>query len=419
MFMPYPKWIFTFALLLTISVPSIAQNVTPSPDNVRLPDNLVVAWIESRNLFSRTGEGAPVQLTITGDALIPYLSPDGQHIAYSHGDGDLATELSLVNFSDGKVRDLISSKSLSADTNAPLLISQLRWLDNSSLYFNTIQNTSFGQDRRDDLWRVNIQTGEVFMLLAPGEGGTFSSSPDRQWIAIISAGTYDHDDAHIRLLNAATGSLQEILAFPAVSTGSEYRFYPQVFWETDSHAFRVAIPDKDLIYDEINSSSVVLWSIGIDGSSEKIGSVPASFFGLPSWSGNGQNLIYLRRAGALTDNQFDMLLADGNGDNPVNYVSGEAGSFGFPTWIPNANQFIYALGEPGSYWLGSPDAQPISVAEKMFNPTFLEDGQIVYVSVPINPFELRYTHIGTNQSLLIATVDSQFMGFDAIIAQEN
>jgi WD40 repeat protein len=417
MFMPYPKWIFTFALLLIICIPALAQDATPSPGEERLPDNLVVAWVENGNLFARTGEDDSVQLTTTGDALIPYLSPDGRYIAYLHGEAGLATELSLVDRSDGKVRDLVISKNLSAGANDLLLISQLDWLNDSTLYLNTAQNTSFGQDHRDDLWRINLETGEVTMLLPPGEGGAFSISPDQKWIAVISAGTYDHEDAHIRLMDAATGGLQEILSFPAVSTGSEYRFYPQIIWKTDSSAFRAAIPDRDLIYDELNRPPVVLWQFGVDGSAEKIGSVPASFFGLPSWSDDRQHLTYLRRAGKLTDNQFNLFLADGDGDNPVKYASGEAGSLGLPIWLPNSTQFMYAQGEPGTYWLGSPDAQPVRLAEQMFNPAFLADGQIIYVSAPTSPFELRYMRVGENQSILVASTGNQFPIFDAIIAQ--
>ena len=419
MFMPYPKLIFTFTILLIFSIPTTAQDATPSPTDGRLPDNLVVAWVEKGNLFARTGADVPVQLTTTRDAIAPYLSPDGRRVAYLHGDNGLPTGLSLVDFSDGKVHDLVIPKNLSTGINDPLLISQLGWLDHSSLYLNTAQNTSFGQDRRDDLWRINIQTGEVTLLLPPGEGGAFSISPNQKWIAVISAGTYDHGAAHIRLIDAATGSLQEILSFPAVSTGSEYRFYPQVFWEADSRAFRAAIPDKDLIYDEVNSPPVVLWHFGVDGSSEKIGSVSASFFGLPSWSDDGNHLAYLRRAGEVTNNQFDLFLADGDGDNPVKYASGEAGSFGFPIWIPNSMQFIYAQGEPGTYWLGSLDVQPVRLAEQMFNLTFLENQQIVYASAPVSPFELRYTHVGDDQSVLIATLANQFPVFDAIIVPAN
>jgi hypothetical protein len=419
MFMLYPKWILTFVVILMMGVVAVAQDVTPSDDTESLPDNLVVVWVEHGNLFARAGENSPVQLTTAGDVIIPYLSPDGLHVAVLQGENGLPLALSVVELADGTARQVVNSEGLSSGEDNQLLISQVEWLDGSTLYLNTARQSSFGQDRRDDLWRVNIQTDEVTLLLPPGEGGAFSISPDRKWISIISAGEYDHEDARIRLLDAATCNTQEILAFPAVSTGSEYRFYPQIFWETNSSAFRVAIPDRDLIYDELKSMPAVLWRIGIDGSSEKAGSVSASFFGLPSWSDDGQHLAYLRRAGALSSNQFDLFLADGDGENSVKYASGEAGSFGFPNWIPNSAQFIFAQGEPGTYWLGSPVTQPVRLAESMFNFAFLTDGQIVYASAPVSPFELRYRHVGDNSSLLIAAVEDPFPGFDAVIAHEN
>ena len=419
MFMPYPKWILIGVVFLAISIATTAQDSTPSPSGEKLPDNLVVAWIENGNVFARTGAGASAQLTTTGDALIPYLSPDGRHVAYLSGNGGLGTELSLVELPDGDVRQLVTLEILSAGADDPLLIGQVGWLDNDTLYFNTALNSSFGQDRRDDLWRADIQTGDVTLLLPPGEGGAFSISPDRKWVAVISAGSYDHENAHIRLMNIESGDIQEVLTFPAVSTGSEYRFYPQVFWEADSRAFRVAIPDRDLIYDETNSPPVVLGRVQVDGSYESIGALQASFFGLPSWSDDGQHIAYLRRVGALADNQFEMFLADGSADNPVKYVGGDAGSFGFPIWIPDSTQFIYAQGVPGMYWLGSPDAQPIRLVEPMFNLILLEEGQIVYVSAPVPPLEIRYTRVADNQSALVATVDHQFPVFDAVILSEN
>ncbi|MEO8611818.1 MAG: hypothetical protein ABI690_28220 [Chloroflexota bacterium] len=382
-----------------------------------MPDNLVVAWIEAGNLFARTGNAPSVQLIISGDALTPYLSPNGRQVAYLHGDTGLAAELSLVDLSGGKIHDLVTAKTLSADANDSLLMSQVAWLDDSNLYFNTAQNTSFGEDRHDDLWRVDAQTGEVAMLLPAGEGGAFSISPDRKWLAVTSAGTYNHEDAHLRLMNAETHKVQEILSFPAISTGSEYSFYPQIFWAADSSVFRVAIPDKDLIYDEVSSPPVVLWQVGIDGSSEKIGSISASFFGLPCWSDNGLHLAYLHRSGALADNQFDLFLAARNGDNPVKYASGKAGAIGFPTWIPKSAQFIFAQGEPGAYWLGDTASPPAPIDEPMFIPAILEDGQIVYVSGADSPSELRYMHLADNQPLSIAAVEHPFPAFDAVIAR--
>jgi Tol biopolymer transport system component len=416
--MPYPKWICLFAMILAAGVVVAAQDTTASPTSQGLPENLVVAWIENGSILAQAGNNNPVALAAGDNPMRPDISSDGHQIAYLHGDNDMPSALAVVDLADKSIHHLVTAKDLAAGEDASVLISQVVWSDNSIIYLNTLRQLSYGQEYREDLWQVNSLTGEITILLPPGEGGIFSLSPDHKWIAVISAGEYDREDSHIRLMNIESGNIREVLTFPAVSTGSEYRFYPQVFWQSDSNAFRVAIPDRDLIYDEVNKSAV-LWQVGIDGAAEQIGQLSASFFGLPRWSSDGQRMIYLRRAGDPAANQFDLMLAAGNGDNPIQYTSGEAGSFGVPDWIPDSTEFIYAQGEPGSYWLGSPDTKPAQIPESMVAPIILTAGQIVYASAPVSPFELRYRQLGVNQSLSIAAVNDPYPVFDALLITEK
>ncbi len=394
-----------------------AQDVTPSQQP--LPENLVVVWSEDGRLLARLGSAAPVELNAAGP-LLPYLSPDGQHIAYLHGTDGIPYSLSVVEIHANHTRLLVKSGDLSAGETAEVFISQLAWLDNTALVLNTARKTSFGQDHRDDLWQVDVQNGEIHMLLPPSEGGAFTISPDRKWIAVVSAGHYDHEDAQVRLLNTETDEARDIIAFPAVSTGSEYPFYPQVFWEADSQSFRAALPGKDLIYEEANGSSIVaLWRFSVSGSTEQIGSVAASYFGLPRWSDDGKHLVYLRRAGAFVDNQFALFLADGNGNNPIEYAAGEAGTLGMPGWIPGSSQFMYARGEPATYWLGRVGEAAAQIPVPIFNPIILTDGQIVYASEPVGPSELRYMRIDESASVLVGRVDNPQIVFDALLALER
>lgn len=416
--MPYPKWICLFVLILVTSVVVTAQDSPPPSAPHQLPDNLVVAWVEDGSILAQTGNNAPVSLAVGANPLRPYVSRDGSHVAYLHGDNDIPSSLSVVGLADNTIHHLVAAADLAAGDDAPLNLSQVGWLDSSTIYLNTMRQLSYGQEQREDLWRINLQTDEIAMLLAPGEGGAFSFSPDRKWIVVMSAGEYDHEDAQLHLMNAKTGDVRNVLSFPAVSTGSEYSFYPEVAWQSDSGAFRVAIPDRELIYDEVNKS-ITLWRIPVDGSAEQIGQLSASFFGLPRWSGDGQHIVYLRRVGDPTANQFDLMLADRNGDNPIQYASGEAGSLGAPDWIPDLTEFIYAQGEPGIYWSGSPNTQPVKFPESMFAPIFLSGGQVVYASAPVSPFELHYTQPGTIQSVPIASVNNPNPIFDAVLTADN
>jgi hypothetical protein len=409
MFTPYPKWICLIVILLVVGFTVRAE------ESSTLPDNLVVAWIDNGDLYVRAGENSPVQLTTVGDVMFPYLSPDASRIAYVQGENGLPTSLSIIDISDIAVPQPIALDPIAMDTPEKPHLNQVAWMDDQTLYFNTAPAPSYGLTYNDDLWRVDTETGEVVSLLPAGEGGMFSPSPDGNWIALANPGTYDHAEGRIRLMNVETGALQTVLSFPAVSTASEYQFYPGLFWEADSSAVRAAIPDRDLIYTEADSPPVKLWRLSTDGSSQPLGSVQAGYFGLPRWSDDANHLIFLSQVGDPADNQFDLMLAEGNGENPVSYVDVKANTLGLIGWIPASQQFTYIQGIADTYWLGELDAQPISFAQHMFAPTFLEDAQVVYASAYQNPFELRYTRAGTNQSILIATVNNSYPIFDAVL----
>jgi len=407
-------------MFLVVSVSARAQEFTPPAIASQLPDNLVVAWVENGNLFAWTPADGSKQLD-SGNVIFPVLAPDGGNIAYLRGQGGLPESLWVTDIRGENARELLTAEDLPVSEDETLLIGQIAWLDRSTTYFNTIRQSSLGQDRRDDLWMATIETGEVVMLLPPGEGGAFSISPDRQHIAVMNPGTYGEADGFIHLIETQTGRVINSQSFAAVSTGSEYRFYPEVFWEMDSSALRVAIPDKDLIYDDIASPPVALWRLGIDGSNEQPGSVNASFFGLPRWSWDTTYLTYLRRVGDQTSNLFELLIADGNGENAATYAIGDAGTIGAPIWLPDTTQFVYAQGEPGEYWLGSPDTAPRHVPHSMYTPKYLGNSGIVYFSFSINTFYLRFAYLDDSASALIATLTQPVpaLAFDALILPDT
>jgi hypothetical protein len=413
--MPYPNWICAVLMLLLVVMSAQSQAVTPSAASSTNLDKLRVTWVESGNLFTLMSGLSP-RLIASGNAVRPYIAPDGKHVAFTRGQGGLPETLWLADMDGQSVSELVILNDL-ADEGAPILIGQIDWLDNSVLYFNTARMGSLGLERRDDLWRANIDTGEVTKLLSSDEGGAFSISPDRQHLALIQPGLYGETSGQIRFMDAQTDALHESLSYDAVSTGAEYRFYPEVFWEADSNAVRVAIPNKDLIYDEEASTPTVLWRLPINGSSEQIGSVGASFFGLPRWSSDSAYLVYLRRVGSPTSNQFALMTASGSGENAVQYDSGAAGSFGMPNWLPDVLQFMYPQGEPNQYWLGSPDMPPQPLIEPLLNPQFVDGTSMVYAAVSDSSVELRYLQLDNSASSLIATINGLEWIFDALIVE--
>ena len=376
---------------------------------------VVVAWATSDALFVwHQGDDPPRQINVTANNF--YLSPKGQRIAIPVWDEDKGGGLSIIDTATSDQQQIMFIEKPS--DGIPILPSDVTWGDESTMYLNTITNPSYGANIRDDLYHVDLQTMQVEQIFSPGEGGRFTISPNGQWIAITYPGTYGNRDGRISVLNAATLEKRDIFSFIGVSTGSEYRFYPAVYWQSDSAAFRVAIPDDDLIYDEINKQTE-LWRMTIDGVTQQIGIVPASFFGQPKWSDDTSQITYLQRVGNIEDNQFELIVADGNGENPTTYLTGQSGLFEPPQWIPGTTRFGYTFGEPGTYWIGErgQTAQRFpNENEKAFNPIFVGNFGIFSTSPSDVGIDLRYGQISAvGPSAVIAHVDSPYPIFRAAL----
>jgi Tol biopolymer transport system component len=383
-------------------------------------DALTVVWVSNGDLWGwREGASDPVRLAEGGIAgmsnqganAVPIaLSPDGGHVAFVKGE-----DLSSLWISDWhESRELVSSTHLPAEENSQPHIVDVAWRDLSTLYFNS--GTSWiprpGIVRQDDLWRVSIATGAVEQIFPPGQGGAFTFGPDGRYAALVTPGQYDQSEGKVTLFDLSTGKRLTVLSFPAVSTGSNYAFYPQIFWKSDSSGLRLAIPDKDLVYDD-SSKATHLWQVSVEGLSEQIGSVNASFYGLPQWSSDGQYMAYIRRVGLSMNNQLELVLANGDGSHPTVYATGEVGTLGTPVWAEDMNRFFYEQGTPGNFWSGEPGGSPALLPVPIYSPRFLRGGRYVYATAPAGPFELRYARIGQADSTRIATVDKLLPVFAA------
>ncbi|MEZ4669109.1 MAG: hypothetical protein R3E39_14475 [Anaerolineae bacterium] len=397
--MPYRiLWIFvTLSLFMS---PIAAQS------GVRL----AVTWVEMGNLWIwQEGDSSPTRLVQDG-VIQPYLSPDGQHIAFTRGDV-AARSLWVVKRNTGELANLYSA---SADEPS-VALDQLQWLNNDTIYFNTNKFVGpFGQ-RQDDLWRAAISTGIVELQLAAGQGGFFSFSPDRRYIALVRAGVYGEKLGNISVMNLDDNSRRSLLEFPAISTGSEYALYPPVQWNSDSNGLTVAIPPENAIYDDGTSLPTAIWYLAIDGKSTQLTSVLSSFFGVPSISPNRMFLTYVRRKGAVTNNQVELVVAASDNSQQTVYAAGNIGTLSTPTWLPEGNQFFFINGDIGNYWVGTPNQMPERLAEPMYYPHFVDNHTYIYATYPGSPYELRYAHLGDQDSYLIATFNNPTPVIDALL----
>ncbi|RMF78778.1 MAG: hypothetical protein D6737_13665 [Chloroflexi bacterium] len=420
--------LYIILIALILSACNLSQAGTPPADSPAAPpssvttNGLIIAWVERGNLMVwRDGDDEARQL-VSGAVVRPFIAPDGAHIAFTRGPQSLPDTLWVVDIDGVAERQLVGQGAVHGDIGNRLFIAQVAWQDESVLLFNTVRQDDFSAVLRDDLYRAEIHTREVSLLLSPGEGGRFTISPDGEYVAVVYPGTYGNQDGRIRVIDMLSQERDNLLFFVGAATGAEAKFYPAVHWSADSESFRVAIPDKDLVYNDVAAPPTTLWRFTVDGQRERLGAAPASFFGQPQWPPSGDALVYVQRTGNAASNQFDLVVADDNGENAQVYASGSVGALQAPQWLPSAEGFIYAQGEPGMLWFGTPDAAPRRLPnanERAFNPVFAGDDRYVFATAPTGIYELRLASLNDIDatSRRIATVDHPFPVFDAVVVE--
>jgi hypothetical protein len=411
------------ALLLLTACTLAEQQGTSAPTSVPGEPSLTVAWMQNGDLYVWQQASGETRRTTSGGVVRPYVAPDGRHIAFTRGPQGIAESLWVVDADGTAEQQIANHDNIHYSGSGRVLIGQVAWLDNQVLLFNTLEQTETSITARDDLYRVDVQTRETALLLVPGEGGAFSISPDRQHIATVYPGTYGTQDAVIRITDPLARATDELLFFVGVSTGASYKFYPELYWTPDSSAVLVAIPDADLIYDESAAPPTTLWRLPIATPSARdiIGTLQTSFFGLPRWSSNGEQMVYLRRAEGATDNTFELYVAAGDGTNPVLYASGEIGTLEPARWLHATETFTYV--QNGVLWLGSANNPPQRLPnadELVISVMFTESPLYVFTSFGQNGAELRYARLDdrASPSLLIAAVSDAALVFDGVVSDE-
>lgn len=368
--------------------------------------NLVVAWVDNGDVWVwRTATGESTQYT-SGGAAQTFISPDGRYIAFT---SDSPSGLWLITPDNTAPIEVVPASALMQNSQENVGVREVQWGANNTLYFDTHIVLPSELKRQDDFWSLDATTLMYQQIVPTPQAGVFHISPDGLKVAFAQPGTYDSAEGTIRLVELA--GLKELnhFNFPAVSSGASYDFYPSVNWIADSQSVKVGIPQKALVYADA-SALTTLWQLSSDGTQTQIDTVQASIFGQPKWSDDGAILGYMRHKGDITTNEFDLMIAAGDGKNPIIYASGAAGSFGIPEWLTNSDQFIYPQGAPGEWWIGQPDQPPQKIPNKLYSPHFVD--ATTYVFGTTNG-ELRYSRLGSTDSVLIAKIRGAVPLFDA------
>lgn len=374
--------------------------------------NLVVAWVDNGDVWVWRAKDNTFTKYTAGSASQPYISPDGRYIAFTT---DSPSGLWLITPDSPTPIEVVPNSTLAENDPQFMYINNVLWGHNNILYFSTFFSSQAASARFIDFWSVDALNQTYKQVFGVGEGGVFTLSPNGEYIAFIQPGIYDDLDATLRIMDAASLSVVNTFNYPAVSSASNTEFIPHVSWQTDSQSLKVGIPDKDLVYAD-DTALTTLWQFGIDGSQTQLNTLQASFFTVPQWSDDGAYMFYMRHKGAISENLYELMIAEGDGSNPVVYITGTSGTLGLPQWIPDSHQFIFPQYQAGELWIGQPAKPETPFTNANFIVNFISSSIYLYSSGTPDNYTLYYGDLNSLSSTPIARlpVPSPF-GYDAVL----
>ncbi len=385
------------------TAPTEAGPFPPSPV-------LRIVYTDGGNVWIIDGQSLAAQLTSTGDAARVLISSDGERIVYLrrpanqpsppeirvvHRDGSGDSALLTADQIDGlyPLQDFVHSN-----------IAEIGFIPGTHqlLLNSSALAEGPGVFNRNDLLRLNTDTGSLETILAADLGGAFSLSPDGGHMAIIrpdsvSLAAIDGSDMHAN-----------VISYTPVITYSEYQYYAQPVWSPDSSHFGVAISSEDPLAPRVTGT---IWSVSSpDGLATQLGTMAGDFFFIqtgadPSLSPNLDWVGFLR-PGAGNGAPPNMLLA-----HPDSLGLGvyDQGSARFQGWSPNGVRFAYASGASELY-VGVPEAPRIPVGQGT-DLRWLDDDTFIYLGGSFGAWTLRLSMPGSGLQVL-ASPAGDFVTYD-------
>jgi len=352
-----------------------------------------------RNLWIWLADGSTRQLVKTGDVYDGMISPDGSVLVYIRTKDFKKFSVWAINPNGSNDHEMISQDDMKAMKNnddavgaQPYVIS---WIPGTH-HLAFVTSPTFdgpGLQVNDDLWEINVDTGELTEILEPGQGGIFYYSPDGKQIALVTPKT-------ISLINADGSNRRDsVLKFTPVNTYSEFLYYPTPKWAPDSSLLHVAIPPKDALADP--GEKTTLYEIPTDGSSaQKLGTVTTAPLLAPEFSPDASRMIYVKVHGAAADNQRELHLADPNSSSDTVYRTAQ---LDFNGWAPDSAHFLYTEGS--DTFLGQIGVDAVRLLSDTRSATavdWLQNGQIVFLHKISNGWQIKLGAPGGASEILIS-----------------
>ncbi len=351
------------------------------------PGLLQVAYVKDNNLWIWDEDKGSVALTKNGGVEGVSLSDDGQQIVFRRGGNIWA-----VNSDGTDERQLTSEVDFEHITYGedldPYVISitpyHTAWQPASHmLYFNTSpQMEGPGLFLSDDLWVIDTDSGELDIILSPGEGGNFAFSPDGRQIAIITPEGID-------IINADGTNRRTVFTYTPIITYSEFQYYAEPVWTADSTTLLVGIPPVDMRAGPDQFTSI--WSIPANSNQTarllgQITTTPGSHASL-LFSPDFKQVAFLVGGSPLAGPDGEppqvaiaQISTDGIGEITILPFKAEV----LNNWSPNGNHFVFTPPFDGvtRRAIGSLENEPVIVggdAATTIDISWIDESRYLYV----------------------------------------
>jgi hypothetical protein len=347
-----------------------APTLTPV---VEVPQVLQIAYTDSTyNLWLWKEGAAPAPLAGTGDVFSVLISDDGTLAAFVRSSNGTNASLWVVNMDGTNSRPLVSAENLLALGKNPAAFPEnptmandiigvnfygLQWIPQTHTLAFSSQPYFEGPGLfiNNDLQLVNADTGEQSTLLAPGQGGAATYSPDGSKLVVVTP-------QRISLLNRDGSNRFEVLTYPQVITYSEYQYYVEPQWAPDSGSLLVAIPPADPLAQPPQATTI--YRIPVDGSpAAAVSSVVATFLNNIKFSPDMTKMAYTVEAGLPEGNQRTLHIANVDGSNDAAYHTGVMVTV--DGWSPDSTRFVFSIGDSRSRYLGQIGVGFVPLAESI------------------------------------------------------
>lgn len=360
----------------TADAPTLAP--TPTGSTFLIPSLTLKLVYKKEGDIWYWEEGQPhLRLTDQGDATLVAISDDGSQVAFARELDYGSRELWAVNTDGSGARVLVDSATFQDMTfyeedltGAPL---QLDWVPGTDLVvFSTrIIDEGPGMIPKHELRTVDALSRTMTVLADIENGGKFSISPDGRMIAMALPG-------RISLVNPDGSGLRELYSFSHIDTGSEWWYYPSLYWTLDSTAVRLIQPPEHPMLNSDLPTRVM--HLPLDGSAPRVLgevlTIPV-FYAQAMLSPDARQLAYVG-PGAFGDPGAGILYyasADGSGAAPY-----DEGQIILYTWLPDNRLFIYSVN--GLNKIGSTIGEkiPLRVPGPLLKVKFVDPSRFLYVS---------------------------------------